>query len=156
MNILQIKYLSRQFRFLVWILGLIVIFLIKLIHLLIFAIIGDRCLLINSVHNSKNDSHENPIIRIRSSSLKYRLWLGLCLNSFTCGVMLGTTIYHLIPHVRKVFYHQLFDFVLFRSTQFRMKISITSIFYVLRLFSLVFIYSSLLRSSCDFDLKSMK
>ncbi|CAF1496238.1 unnamed protein product [Adineta ricciae] len=102
--------------FSVWILGLIVIFLIKLIHLLIFAIIGDRCLLINSVHNSKNDSHENPIIRIRSSSLKYRLWVGLCLNSFTCGLMLGTAIYHLIPHIYAV-PNENFDYIyLLRAT----------------------------------------
>ncbi|UJR22577.1 hypothetical protein I4U23_025624 [Adineta vaga] len=107
--------------FSVWVLGLIIIFTIKLIHLLIFSTVGDRCLLINLNSNSKitfsqNDSHESPIINIHSSSLKYRLWLGLGLNSFTCGLMLGTTIYHLIPHIYEV-PNENFDYIyLLRAT----------------------------------------
>ena len=40
-----------------------------------------------------------PVVNVRSPSLKYRLWLGLGFNAFTCGLMLGIIIYHLIPHV---------------------------------------------------------
>jgi hypothetical protein len=34
------------------------------------------------------------------SSVKYHHWCRLAFNAFTCGLMLGTFIYHLIPHVR--------------------------------------------------------
>jgi hypothetical protein len=83
---------------------LIIISIIKLIHLLIFFVTGDHCLTLASGSISKptskqNDIEESPTIRIRYPSLKYRLWLGLGLNSFTCGLMLGTIIYHLVPHV---------------------------------------------------------
>jgi hypothetical protein len=84
---------------LVWIIGLILVVIIKLIHLVIFFIAGDHCLSLNSNEISKNLSNENSTVHIRSSSLKFRLWLGLGFNAFTCGLMLGTTIYHLIPHV---------------------------------------------------------
>lgn len=77
----------------VWILGISFLLLIKFIHCIVFFIIGHDCFLFHSKENS-------PLI-------KYRLWLGLGLNAFTCGLMLGTSIYHLIPHVRKksMIYH---------------------------------------------------
>jgi hypothetical protein len=81
--------------------------MIKLIHLLIFSIAGDHCLFLTSVSISESLSNqselrENPKVNIRFPSLKYRLWLGLGFNAFTCGLMLGTIIYHLIPHVGKI------------------------------------------------------
>lgn len=68
---------------------------------MIFFLTSQHCLSLNS-NNILND---DSTVHIRSPSLKYRLWLGLGLNAFTCGLMLGTIIYHLIPHVyiRKYF-----------------------------------------------------
>lgn len=98
------KYFLDFDLILVWILGIILVVLIKLIHLLIFFIAGDHCLSLTSSSISKSlseqsDLRENPKVNIRFPSLKYRLWLGLGFNAFTCGLMLGTVIYHLIPHV---------------------------------------------------------
>jgi hypothetical protein len=83
--------------FSVWIFGLLLVFIIKLIHFVIFLLGGDHCL----SFNSNESSNENSTVHIHSPSIKYRLWLGLGLNAFTCGLMLGTIIYHLIPHVSK-------------------------------------------------------
>ncbi len=66
---------------------------------MVFFIAGDHCLSLTSNGISKNVSNENSTVHIRVPSLKYRLWLGLGFNAFTCGLMLGTIIYHLIPHV---------------------------------------------------------
>jgi hypothetical protein len=74
--------------------------MIKLIHFFIFLLAGDYCLSLNSNEASKEFLNENSTVHIHSPSIKYRLWLGLGLNAFTCGLMLGTIIYHLIPHVR--------------------------------------------------------
>jgi hypothetical protein len=73
---------------------------IKLIHLVVFFIAGNHCLSLTSNGIAEKDlSNENSTVHIRLPSLKFRLWLGLGFNAFTCGLMLGTAIYHLIPHV---------------------------------------------------------
>ncbi|CAM2726371.1 unnamed protein product [Rotaria socialis] len=90
----------------VWILGLILVISIKLIHIFIFFIAGDHCLSLTSVGVSKSiyDAHDtgDAATNVRHPSLKYRLWLGLGFNAFTCGIMLGTIIYHLIPHIYEI------------------------------------------------------
>ncbi|CAF1168709.1 unnamed protein product [Rotaria sp. Silwood1] len=105
----------------VWILGLIVVIVIKLIHVIIFFIGGDHCLSLTSVSVSKtlseeNETRDNTKTTIRFPPLIYRLWLGLGFNAFTCGLMLGTIIYHLIPHIYEV-PNESFDYIyLFRAT----------------------------------------
>ncbi|CAF5131214.1 unnamed protein product [Rotaria sp. Silwood1] len=105
----------------VWILGLIVVIVIKLIHVIIFFIGGDHCLSLTSVSVSKtlseeNGTRDNTKTTIRFPPLIYRLWLGLGFNAFTCGLMLGTIIYHLIPHIYEV-PNESFDYIyLFRAT----------------------------------------
>ena len=89
-----------NFCFSVWILGLLLVFMIKSIHFFVFFLAGDHCLSLNSNEASKELSNNKSTVHTRSPSIKFRLWLGLGLNAFTCGVMLGTVIYHLIPHVR--------------------------------------------------------
>ncbi|CAF3650410.1 unnamed protein product [Rotaria sp. Silwood1] len=104
-----------------WILGLIVVIVIKLIHVIIFFIGGDHCLSLTSVSVSKtlseeNGTRDNTKTTIRFPPLIYRLWLGLGFNAFTCGLMLGTIIYHLIPHIYEV-PNESFDYIyLFRAT----------------------------------------
>ncbi|CAF0895566.1 unnamed protein product [Adineta steineri] len=106
-----------------WIFGVIIIICIKAVHLLIFSISGDHCSSLTSSNISKattttdqNDIPQIPVVNIRPPSVKYRLWLGLGLNSFTCGLMLGTIIYHLIPHIYEV-PNESFDYVyLLRAT----------------------------------------
>jgi hypothetical protein len=71
----------------------------KLIHFVTFFIAGDHCLSLTSLGISKTLSKQSDATTVRVPPLKYRLWLGLGFNAFTCGVMLGTIIYHLIPHV---------------------------------------------------------
>ncbi|CAF1072477.1 unnamed protein product [Rotaria sordida] len=105
----------------VWILGLIVVIVIKLIHVTIFFIGGNHCLSLTSVGVSKTLSEENgtrddKTTTIRFPPLKYRLWLGLGFNAFTCGLMLGTIVYHLIPHIYEV-PNESFDYIyLIRAT----------------------------------------
>ena len=78
--------------------------IIKLIHLVIFFIDGDYCSSLTSMSISKmlsnqNETENDSTVHVRSRSIKFRLWLGLGFNSLTCGLLLGTIIYHLIPHV---------------------------------------------------------
>lgn len=76
--------------------------------MIIFSIAGDQFSSLSSANTSKSMPNQqvrrqNSTISIRYPPLKYRLWLGLGFNAFTCGLMLGTIIYHLIPHVEKFF-----------------------------------------------------
>jgi hypothetical protein len=87
-----------------WIIGLAFVVIMKIIHLIIFYIAGDHSsaltssgisrTIANHVENTQNSSDE-----ISFPPIKYHLWLGLGFNAFTCGIILGTIIYHLIPHV---------------------------------------------------------
>jgi hypothetical protein len=89
---------------LVWIIGFILIAIIKLIHLITFSVVGEHRLSLTSIglekilSRSSESTDNNP-----SLSLISRLWLGLGFNAFTCGLMLGTIIYHFIPHVDDLF-----------------------------------------------------
>ena len=101
MSLSSTQRLYRHPLLLVWILGVILIVVMKLIHLITFSVVGEHCLSLTSVGLSK--SLANPTEATdheRSVSIKSRLWLGLGFNAFTCGIMLGTIIFHLIPHVR--------------------------------------------------------
>lgn len=86
-------------------LGLILVAVIKLIHVVIFFVSGDHCLSLTSAGVSKSLTDDRDPrtddgeTTVRDPTLKFRLWLGLGFNAFTCGIMLGTIIYHLIPHV---------------------------------------------------------
>ncbi|CAF4294026.1 unnamed protein product [Rotaria sp. Silwood2] len=117
----QVPVSKSNLFFDVWILGLIIVIVIKLIHVIIFFIGGDHCLSLTSVSVSKtlseeNGTRDNTSINIRFPPLKYRLWLGLGFNAFTCGLMLGTIIYHLIPHIYEV-PNESFDYIyLLRAT----------------------------------------
>jgi hypothetical protein len=76
----------------------------RLIHLIVFFIAGDHCSALTSSGISKTISNhientQNSPDEISFPPIKYHLWLGLGFNAFTCGIILGTTIYHLIPHV---------------------------------------------------------
>jgi hypothetical protein len=86
-----------------WIFGLISIVIMKLIYLIVFFIVGHHSSALTSTGISKTISNhvENSPDEISFPSIKYHLWLGLGFNAFTCGIILGTTIYHLIPHVYK-------------------------------------------------------
>jgi hypothetical protein len=76
----------------------------KLIHLLIFFFAGDHSFALTSGGISRTLSNhvekmQNSPDEVRFPPIKYHLWLGLGFNAFTCGIILGTVIYHLIPHV---------------------------------------------------------
>lgn len=88
---------------LLWIGGLIVLIVLKLIHLIVFALLGEHCLSLTSATLTKtlSNAREPLAEQNRPLPLKYRLWLGLGFNAFTCGLMSGTAIYHLIPHVSR-------------------------------------------------------
>ena len=68
----------------VWMLGVILIVVMKGVHLLIFLV-------------ARHAQRSNAEKQLRS--VKHRLWLHLCSNAFTSGLILGTIVYHLIPHV---------------------------------------------------------
>lgn len=77
----------------------------KVIHLLIVFLAGDHASALTSngitqTLSTHTENNRNSIEEIRFSSIKSHLWLGLAFNAFTCGILLGTVIYHLIPHVR--------------------------------------------------------
>ena len=95
---------SRAKTFLqVWVVGVVVIIIIKLIHLITFSLVGDHCLSLTSIGLLKSLANPKPADSLDqdpAASIKFRLWLGLGFNAFTCGIMLGTIIFHLIPHVR--------------------------------------------------------
>jgi hypothetical protein len=87
-----------------WILGLVAILIMKFIHLIIFFFAGDHSSALTSDGISKTISNhventQNSTDETRFPPIKYHLWLGLAFNAFTCGIILGTIIYHLIPHV---------------------------------------------------------
>jgi hypothetical protein len=72
----------------------------KLIHLIIFFVAGNHSSALTSGGISKTISnHADKAHEIQFPSTKYHLWLGLGFNAFTCGIILGTISYHLIPHV---------------------------------------------------------
>ncbi len=77
----------------------------KLIHIVIFFIAGDHSSALTSggisrtlslqAENTRNSIEDE----VEFLPIKYYLWLGLGFNAFTCGIILGTVIYHLLPHV---------------------------------------------------------
>jgi hypothetical protein len=76
----------------------------KSIHLLIFFVVGDHLSALTSRGISKtlsdhSDHQQNATDEIHFPPIKYHLWLGLGFNAFTCGIILGTVVYHLIPQV---------------------------------------------------------
>jgi hypothetical protein len=76
----------------------------KLIHLIIFFLAGDHSSALTSggisqTLSTHTENLRNSIDEIDFPSIKYHLWLGLGFNAFTCGILLGTVVYHLIPHV---------------------------------------------------------
>ncbi len=98
---MKIRIFGENFdSILVWILGLIIIGMMKLIHLIIFFIAGNHSSALTSGGISNHaDKTQNATDEIQFPSTKYHLWLGLGFNAFTCGIILGTISYHLIPHV---------------------------------------------------------
>jgi hypothetical protein len=75
--------------------------IMKLFHAVIFYFCSDRPALLTFVALSETgDCPPNSTDKSSASCVRYHLWLCLSLNAFTCGVMLGTIVYHLIPHVR--------------------------------------------------------
>ena len=68
----------------VWMLGVLLIVVMKGVHFLAFLV-------------ARHAQHGNADKQRRS--VKHRLWLQLCSNAFTSGLILGTIVYHLIPHV---------------------------------------------------------
>lgn len=86
---------------LLWIGGFLLLIVLKSIHFIVFFLLGEHCLSLTSATLTKSltNRDESATQRNRTLPLKYRLWLGLGFNAFTCGLMSGTVIYHLIPHV---------------------------------------------------------
>ncbi|UJR26499.1 hypothetical protein I4U23_007826 [Adineta vaga] len=50
-------------------------------------------------HVNQTANRVNLTGEIVFSPVGYHLWLGLGFNAFTCGLILGTISYHLIPHI---------------------------------------------------------
>lgn len=78
----------------------------KVLHLIIIFIAGHHSSALTSggisrtiSHHNENNHHHHSHDEISYPPIKYHLWLGLSFNAFTCGIILGTIIYHLIPHV---------------------------------------------------------
>ncbi|CAF1248062.1 unnamed protein product [Adineta steineri] len=91
----------------IWIFGLIFIVAMKFIHLIIFFISGNHSSVLTSGGLARAilnhaDNVEPSTDEVRFSPVKYHLWLGLSFNAFTCGIILGTVSYHLIPHIYEV------------------------------------------------------
>ena len=77
----------------------------KLIHFIVFSLSGEHSSALTSdgitrTLSTHAEALRNPSEDVRVPPVKYHLWLGLGFNAFTCGIILGTVIYHLIPHVR--------------------------------------------------------
>ncbi|CAF0974422.1 unnamed protein product [Adineta ricciae] len=88
----------------VWIFGLICIVIIKAVHCIIFLVTGNHTLALTSEGLARSLSNQTPptctpMDEVRLSPVKYHIWLGLGFNAFTCGLILGTISYHLIPHI---------------------------------------------------------
>lgn len=95
------------FEILEWILGFIALVVMKLIHLLIIFMAGNHSSALTSGGISRTisthtENNGNSIAEISFPPIKYHLWLGLGFNAFTCGILLGTVIYHLIPQVGSI------------------------------------------------------
>lgn len=107
MVISSIRFLSECFVFsIVWLFGVIFLLFAKFTHLLSICILNGRCTS-DAVDNtsSRNDNlNQSTKLHALFSSVNYYLWFSLGINSFTCGLMLGTIIYHLIPQVNEVHY----------------------------------------------------
>lgn len=78
----------------------------KVIQLLTFFISGNHSSALTTRGISRTLSNhaemtQNTTDNIPAPPVKKHLWLGLAFNAFTCGVILGTVIYHLIPHVER-------------------------------------------------------
>lgn len=87
-----------------WIFGLIVLLILKALHLIIIYVAGDHSSALTSGGISRTisnhvESTQNSPDEVSFPPNKYHLWLGLGFNAFTCGIILGTIMYHLIPHV---------------------------------------------------------
>ena len=102
------------------------------------------------------ENNRNSMEETRFPPIKYHLWLGLVFNALTCGILLGTVTYHLIPHVSSSLFRSHLFILLRRFIKYLMKISIIFIFFVVRLFSAVFFSSLSSKNFFDFDLKSMR
>lgn len=155
--------LYRPFLFyLEWVFGILLILFMKLIHFLVFSLSGEHSSAlttsgINRTLSNHAEALKNPSADIRLPPIKYHLWLGLGFNAFTCGIILGTVIYHLIPHVKTNDFIRLnFAFYSTRSTKFRMKILVIRISFVEPLFSSEFSYFLSSKNYFDFDSKLMK
>ena len=68
-------------------------------HLIIFFGFGKHLSALNFHGMSKTITNENNTDEVHFVSTRYHVWLGLGFNAFTCGISLGTVIYHLIPQV---------------------------------------------------------
>jgi len=88
-----------------WVSCILLILFMKLIHFIVFSLSGEHSSALTSngitrTLSTHAEALKNPSEDVRVPPVKYHLWLGLAFNAFTCGIILGTVIYHLIPHVR--------------------------------------------------------
>jgi hypothetical protein len=72
----------------------------KFVHLIIFFGFGNHLSALTSHGMSTTiPNHGENTNEVHFPPTKYHVWLGLGFNAFTCGIILGTVIYHLIPQV---------------------------------------------------------
>lgn len=79
----------------------------KIIHLVIVYKAGEHSSALTSggisrMISTHTENSRNSFEEISHPPIKNHLWLGLGFNAFTCGILLGTVIYHLIPQVRSM------------------------------------------------------